>query len=63
MRKLILAAVAAAIASVPLATMVKAQDTTPTQKGTMSEHKMIKKHENRATSGTNKKMMQHGQNY
>ena len=52
MRKLILAAVAAAIAGAPLATVAKAEGTTTT------------KYQNRATPRENQKMMMHHkQNY
>jgi hypothetical protein len=64
MRKLILAVVATAIASMPLATVVKAEDTTSTQKSTgMSDQKTIKKHEDRTAPRAGNKMMQHDHNY
>jgi Ni/Co efflux regulator RcnB len=62
MRKLILAAVAAAIAGAPLATVAKAEGTTTTQKsGTMAPHKTLKKYQNRATPRETQKMMHHNQ--
>jgi Ni/Co efflux regulator RcnB len=65
MRKLILAAVAAAIAGAPLASVSKAEGTTTTQKSdTMGPHKTIKKYQNRATPRESQKMMMHhNQNY
>jgi len=65
MRKLILAAVAAAIAGAPLATVAKAEGTTTTNKSaTMGTHKTVKKYQNRATPRENQKMlMHHKQNY
>ena len=66
MRKLILAAVAAAIAGAPLATVAKAEGTTTTTKSdTMGAHKALnKKYQNRATPRENQKMMMHHkQNY
>jgi Ni/Co efflux regulator RcnB len=64
MRKLILAAVAAAIAGAPLASVSKAEGTTTTQKSdTMGPHK-TKKYQNRATPRESQKMMMHhNQNY
>jgi hypothetical protein len=66
MRKLILAAVAAAIAGAPLATVAKAEGTSATHKSdTMGTHKTIKKYENRAVAPRegHKMMMHHNQNY
>ena len=64
MRKLILAAVVAAIAGAPLATVAKAEGTTTTTKSNaMGTHKTLKKYQNRATPRENQKMMMHHQNY
>jgi hypothetical protein len=68
MRKLILAAVAAAIAGAPLATVVKAEGTTTMHKSdTMGgQHKTMKKYQNRYVApreGNKKMMMHHEQNY
>jgi Ni/Co efflux regulator RcnB len=65
MRKLILAAVAAAIVGAPLAPVAKAEGTTTTHKSDMmGTHKTIKKYQNRATPRENQKMMMHhNQNY
>jgi len=65
MRKLILAAVAVAIAGAPLATVAKAEGTTTTQNPKMGTHKTVKKYQNRATPHENQKMMMHHnqQNY
>jgi len=65
MRKLILAAVAAAIAGAPLATVAKAEGTTMTNKSdAMGEHKTMKKYQNRyvAPCEGKKMMMHHDQN-
>jgi hypothetical protein len=64
MRKLILAAVTAAIAGAPLATVAKAEGTTTNKSDTMGTHKTVKKYQNRATPRENQKMMMHhNQNY
>jgi hypothetical protein len=69
MRKLILAVVAAAIAGVPLTSVVKAEGTTTTihKSDTMGGHKtMKKKYQNRYVApreGNKKMMMHHDQNY
>ena len=67
MRKLILAAVAAAIAGAPLATVTKAEGTTTTTKSdTMGAHKALnKKYQNRyvAPREGNKMTMHHDQKY
>ena len=66
MRKLILAAVAAAIAGAPLATVAKAEGTTTSHKSDMmGTHKTMKKYQNRyvAPREGNKTMMHHDQNY
>jgi hypothetical protein len=67
MRKLILAVVAAAIAGVPVASVVKAEGTTTIHKSdTMGGHKTMKKYQNRYVApreGNKKMMMHHDQNY
>jgi len=57
MRKLILVAVAAAIAGAPLATVAKAEGTTTQKSDKMATHKTMKKYQNRATPRENQKMM------